>query len=108
MSFLNAADLAESRSFKTRVLMAVVNAAAAVVHEDTSGMSENRSEKRAVLARNVLNDPHRYAALFVWPVIANTTIAANGLDSPDGDLFFAVASNFDAMAGVTPQDMIKP
>lgn len=105
MSFLTAADLAEARTFRTKVMVAVVNAAAAVVHEDTSGYSANRTEKRALLARNILNDPHRYGDLFVWPVVANQTIAAAGLDSPDGDIFFQVSASFDAMAGVTPQEM---
>lgn len=105
MSYLNVADLAEAYSFRTRVKVAVVKAAADVVHEDTTDYSQNRAEKRAVLARNVLADPQRYGDLFVWPVLSNATIAAAGLDSPDGDLSYQVSAVFDAMAGVTPKEM---
>lgn len=105
MSFLTAADLAESRGFRTKVKVAVVNAAAAVVHEDITHFTPSRAEKRALLARSVLNDPERYGEIFVWPVVANQTIAAAGLDSPDGDIFFQVSATWDAMAGVTPQEM---
>lgn len=105
MSYLNAADLAESKSFLTRVKVALVTAAANVVHEDRAPYSEIRAEKRNMLARAVLADPNTYANVFVWGVVANTTIAAEGLDAPDGDLLYQVSAIFDAMAGVTAAEM---
>lgn len=105
MAYIDTADLAEAASFRTRVKVAVVTAAANVVHEDASAYSPERAAKRADLARRVLADPGPWAAQFVWPVIANPTIAANGLASPDGDLAYQVSAVFDAMAGVTPSEM---
>jgi len=105
MTYLNTADLADAASFRTRVKVAVVTAAANVVHEDPTGMSQSHADKRAVLARSILADPATYAALFVWPVVANVSIATSGLDSSDGDLAYQVSAVFDAMAGVTPQDL---
>lgn len=105
MSFLNANDLAESRSFLIRVKIALVTAAANVVHEDRSPYSTERATKRNALARAILADPTAYAGTFVWGVVANSTIAQNGLDSPDGDLSYQVSAIFDAMAGVTAEEM---
>lgn len=107
MTYLNAADLADSASFKTRVKVAVVVAAANVVHEDRHSYGPQQADKRAVLARNILADPDQYARLFTWPVIANPSIAASGLDSSDGDLAYQVGAIFDAMAGVTPDDLAQ-
>lgn len=105
MSYLNANDLAESRTFLIRVKVGLVTAAANVVHEDASAFSENRKMKRNALARAILADPAAYASTFVWGVVANTTIAQNGLDSPDGDLTYQISAIFDAMAGVTSEEM---
>lgn len=105
MSYINVNDLAEAESFKIRVKIAIVKAAANVVHEDGSGFSEGRRNKRNAMARGILLDPTTHAQLFVWGVVANPTIAANGLDSPDGDLDYQVSAIFDAMAGVTSDEM---
>lgn len=105
MSYISVNDLAESASFQTRVKVAIVKAAANVVHEDGSAMNPLRRDKRAALARGILLDPATHARLFVWPVVANTQIAAEGLDSPDGDLDYQVSAIFDAMAGVTSEEM---
>ena len=105
MSYLNANDLAESRTFLIRVKVALVTAAANVVHEDASGFTPARKDKRNALARAILADPNTYATSFVWGVVANSTIAQNGLDSPDGDIAYQVSAIFDAMAGVTSEEM---
>lgn len=108
MSFIATADLADAASFRTRVKVALVTAAANVVHEDASAYSAERAAKRAALASGILADPAPWAARFVWPVVANTTIAAAGLDAPDGDLLFQIGAVFDAMAGVSPSEMGTP
>lgn len=107
MSYISVADLADAASFRVRVKVAVVTAAANVVHEGTASLTPQQHDKRAVLARNILADPAKYGDLFVWPVVANPSIAASGLDSSDGDLAYQVSAVFDAMAGVTPQDLIS-
>lgn len=105
MSYIEISDLAEAASFKTRVKVAIVRAAANVVHEDASSFTQQRRDKRNMLARAILTDPTTYAQLFVWPVVANPSIAANGLASSDGDLDYQVSAIFDAMAGVTADEV---
>ena len=105
MSYINVNDLAESASFKVRVKVAIVTAAANVVHEDTSAFTPERRDKRNALARAILADPTSFAQTFVWPVVSNASIAASGLDASDGDLAYQVSAIFDAMAGVTAEEM---
>lgn len=105
MSYIDVSDLAEAVSFRTRVKVAIVKAAANIVHESPASYTPARAEKRAALARAILADPAAYTVLFVWPVVANVSIAANGLASSDGDLDYQVSAIFDAMAGVTPEEM---
>jgi hypothetical protein len=108
VTYIDTADLAEAASFRTRVKVAIVTAAANVVHEDPSGYSDPRAVKRNQLAVNILSDPESWTQRFVWPVVANPSIAANGLASSDGDLLFQVGAIFDAMAGVSPAEMASP
>lgn len=105
MSYIAVNDLAESASFKTRVKVAIVKAAGYLIHEDATGFTPARRDKRYNLARAVLSDPNGMAAQFVWPVVANTTIAAEGLDAPDSDLDYQVSAIWDAMAGVTAAEL---
>lgn len=104
MSYIEVADLAEAASFRTRVKVAIVTAAVNVLAEDTSSMTETKASKRNALATAVLTDPQSFADRFAWPVVANPSIAANGLASPDGDLAFVVSSVWNAMAGVNSTD----
>jgi len=108
VSFINTADLADSASFKARVKVTVATVAVSVWAEDATGMSEQRHDKRLALARAVLASPQQYADLFVWPVLANVTIAQAGLDATDGDLQYQVGQVWDAMAGVTAADLQPP
>ena len=105
MSFLNIADLANAASFRTRITIALVQAAGTVIGEtQPDDRSDVWQDKRVELARNVLRDPVSIVGAFIWPVLTNGDVAAAGLDSPDQDILYVVNVLWDTVAGVTRED----
>ena len=108
MSFLETADLAYAASFRARVKVGLVNCAGAVLQEDQDALSEAHADKRNTLAANVLRDPDSIVSAFIWPILANVSIAASGLDASDGDLLYQINAVWDNVAGVTRNDREVP
>lgn len=101
MGLQETAALARHETFRDRVGMAVVKAAVNVAAELPADPPDTRKDElRANLATNVLNDPDGHRARFTWAVLSNAAVAGAGLDAPDGDIEFTVASVWDAIAGV--------
>jgi hypothetical protein len=79
----------------------MVTAALNVAAEAPSGNPTN-DQKRSILATRVLGpDQPTFLDSFAWIVGANVSISSTGLDTPDGDIQFAVNSAWNAAAGVT-------
>ena len=104
MSYLTTRDLAFAQSFRTRVMVAIVDIAGDVLGEAQGSMTAIHYQKRSDLARNALRDPEPIVSAFIWPVLSNSVIANSGLDTPDGDLAFQVSAVWDAVAGVSAAD----
>lgn len=98
-SYLDRAQLATHAGFRSRVQVAMLITAANVASEAASG-DTRKDSLRAALATNVLNDPDGYAIRFAWATVTNPTVAEGGLNAPDGDLEFVIASLWDGIAGV--------
>jgi hypothetical protein len=92
----NAAALIGQQEFRLRVALACVEAAVDIAAEDpgTAGHTQ-----RKALADVVLANPIEGSARFVFTVASNDTISAAG-SATDGDIAFAVASTWNALAGV--------
>jgi len=99
MTFLDTAALAEHRSFRDRVAVAMTKTAVNVAAEGPSD-DARKDSLRSALATNVLNDPLGYTERFTWAVLTNAQVAANGLNAPDGDLEYTLSTVWDAIAGV--------
>lgn len=108
MSYLDTADLAYAASFRARVKVGLVNAAGAILEEDQDAMSPSQADKRNLLATNVLRDPDSIVSAFIWPILANVSIAASGLAATDGDLLYQITQVWDNVAGVTRNDREAP
>ena len=108
MSYLNTYDLAQASSFRNRLTAAIVNRAGIVITESMDGLGPQQHAKRYGLAVQVLSDPETAMLRFVWPVLANPTIAGKGLDSTDGEIDYQIAQVWDALAGVTAADRETP
>jgi len=108
MSYLNTYDLAQASSFRNRLVSAIVSSAGFIMSESMDGLGPQQHAKRHGLAMEVLNAPEHMVQRFIWPVLANTTIAQKGLDTSDGELNFQIATVWDSLAGVTAQDKVIP
>lgn len=104
MSYLNTYDLAQAASFRHRILAALVNRAGITITEPLGDMTPVHHDKRRGLAVETLNNPEGVVGRFVWPVLANPTIAGKGLDATDGELDYQIAQVWDSLSGVTTAD----
>lgn len=98
-TYLDRAALAKHEGFRDRVRIAMLITAVNVAAEAPSG-DQRKDDLRAALATNVLADPVAYTERFSWAAVTNPTVADGGLNSPDGDLEFVMASLWDGIAGV--------
>lgn len=89
--------LSKDPAFIARVRAAIAKAAVSVGNEERTGTEF--SLLRAALAANVLAAPDAFAAPFALAVAANPVITAG---SADGDIEFAVAERWNAVAGAGP------
>lgn len=96
---IEAAALAKHELFRDRVTVAMLKAAVAVAAEAASGDART-DDLRGNLATNVLNDPLGHTGRFAWAVVTNPSVADQGLNTPDGDIEFVVASVWNHIAGV--------
>lgn len=108
MAFLHMYDLAKSSTFRTRVMITAVSYAAAVIVEAQGEREDAHQSKRYLLAQRVLSQPESMIDSFIWGMVANSTIAQNGLDSTDGDLLFQMTQIWDSVAGVSATDKLPP
>jgi hypothetical protein len=99
MAYLDNIATARHELFRGRVRMAAVKAAVDIAAEAPSG-DTRRDNLRGTLATNVLNDPAAFEERFVWAALTNPTIAGAGINAPDGDLEYVMATIWDALAGV--------
>ena len=103
MAYIDAADLAEAASFKRRVAPALVDVAAEVL-TGGSGIKPAVQAKKYELALNVIRDPYVMVPAFIWPIIADATIAGKGLASTDAEIKARIALVWEYVAGVTAAD----
>ncbi len=88
-------NIATDDSFKRRVQIAMLNAAIAISSEATATPNHTN---RANYAKAVLNDPERYMPLFSLAICAFDATLTSA--SPDASINTAVASVWNALAGV--------
>lgn len=105
MAYIDIADLAEAASFKRRLAVALVLAAADVLTVAPKAQPIWQ-DKRYNLALNVIRDPFSISPAFVWPVVADSGIATNGLASSDAELKARILLVWDYVAGVTAADKV--
>lgn len=98
-SYLDRAALAKHEGFRDRVMVAMIVTAVNVAAEGASS-DQRKDSLRAALATNALNDPAGYIDRFAWATVSNATVADAGINAPDGDLEYVMASLWDALAGV--------
>ncbi len=68
-------------------------------------MNIARVDKRRQLAQRVFQGVDSNIDIFMYPVLSNVTIAANGLASADADIEYQVNAVFDGLAGVTENEL---
>jgi hypothetical protein len=61
--------------------------------------------KRRALADAAVMDPMSVAQRFVWPMLSNASIAAQGIEAPDSDLEYQCAQVWNTVAGVTSEEL---
>lgn len=105
MAYLDVADLADAVSFKRRLAVALVDAAAEVLTSTVKPQAAWQ-EKRYQLALNVTRDPYSISPAFVWPVVADSNIATKGLSATDAELKARALLVWDYVAGVTAADKV--
>jgi hypothetical protein len=64
-------------------------------------MSVENHNQRVALAQRVLKDPVAWAAVAIWRVMTNATIAANPTTAGDGLVQTVVANSWDTLSKVT-------
>lgn len=107
MSFITVSDLAQAASFRTRITVALVTVAGGlVVDAAENSLPPAQRDKRYALAQSVLRDPTAITSAFVWPILANATIAQKGLATDDGEFVFQIVQIWDVVAGVVPADKV--
>lgn len=105
MAFIDVADLADATSFRRRLAVALVQAAAQVLTE-TPKAQQAWQDKRYNYALNVVRDPYAVSPAFVWPVLADAAIAAAGLSATDTQLQNRCYLVWDYVAGVVAADKV--
>lgn len=106
MGFLETNDLAHAPSFRARVTTSLVKVAGSVLEEPQGEKSLTHYNKRLSLARDVFSDPAKKVDSFIWPVLSNPTVAAEGLDTNDSSIEYQVSEVWDLLAGVSAQDKV--
>lgn len=98
MGYSEAFDLAlNNEMIGKKVQMAIVDAAIDVQAEPPATANH---ANRAALALAVLREPEKWTPLFARAVEINPVVQAAGALALDGDIKFAVASVWNAYAGV--------
>jgi hypothetical protein len=106
-TFIEQVNNTQDGDLRRRIRMATVIAAVNVQGEAPAAHSPAFLQKRADLAKRVLDSAgagtatDQVAAAFVWAVCANVAINAQSLDS---DIQFAVNAVWSDVAGVTGSD----
>ena len=96
MTLAEQATLAANATFISKVTGALVEAAIAVMSEDTSTIGHATRKAYAVA---VLGNPDAAGEMMTRGVVTNASIAADG-SSSDNDIKFTTNSMFNAYAGV--------
>lgn len=104
MTYSDSATLAADPSFRQRIAAATLEAAIAIMSEAPTPGYETYYIKRIGLAQQVIRDPSHPIEAMVEAVALNPSIASAGVEAPDGDIAFVVASTWDALAGVLHDD----
>ena len=104
MTYADSAALAIDAAFTTRVQVAAMEAAIAIMNEASIDGYEVYHSKRTALARRAITDSGSLIAPLSWAVAANGTISAAGLEATDNDIQFVVTSVWDALAEVLPEE----
>lgn len=86
-------------TFRQRIEMLILKAAAAVQAEPTN--TDNHGQ-RSMLAQRIFHDPAGYAVRFAAAVAADPNNAGISLESSDPDLLFTVNSLFNAFTVTVP------
>jgi hypothetical protein len=96
--------LANDAAFQQRVRVAVMTAAVNVMTEEP-GSHPVVNDKRAVYATKVVSDGCSSELVpYCYAVVTNAVIVSG---SSDSDIQFQVNAVFNAMAGVTGQDLLS-
>jgi len=105
MAYVDDAALRNDMNFQNRIRMAMIKAAIAIGNEPKSSDAVIDG-KRNVLSVNVLNRPDAYVPIFTSAAIEAGTGVSNPLTSGslDVDLDTAIASVWNAIAGITSRD----
>lgn len=104
MSFLGINDLAHADSFRTRVMVGMVRVAGAVLAEPQGTLSDTAYAKRTQYAAQVLRSPSSLVDTFVWPVLADETIATQGLDADDTAIEAQISKMWDSLSAIAPSN----
>lgn len=111
MAYIDSSILVNTNNFTERVKVAVVTSAILIAGEPIGAMTQAQTNKRQLLAANILSGGVNWNIWF-YTIASNPTIAAGGVsgDPPvagasDGDIQFTVNSVWDDMAGVTTTDL---
>lgn len=98
MSLLTQNTLARDQNFQSRVRMAAVIAAIAVINEST--LTPNHAN-RIAYAKRVLSGQVNFITKLSYLVVTNQTIATTaptGVDATDGDIQYVVNSLWDILS----------
>lgn len=86
---------AQGSGLRNQATIAILKAAGDIMNE--SPATSNHAN-RLVWAKRVLVSPGDEAAKFMWPLLANATVAATALNANDNDVQFVVNSYIDTFA----------
>jgi hypothetical protein len=104
MAFMEIADLAESKGLRRRITVCIVQAAATVLTTPKGAMTDAWYSKRTQYAVDVTRDPESISIAFVWPILADATLANKGLSMTDQEMLDRVLLVWDYVAGVNDLD----
>jgi hypothetical protein len=108
MAFLPTYEVAQSRSFRARVAVALMKCAAYVAGEDRTALPVAKASKRYQLATDTMLAPEGRLNQWVWVLLANDAIAAKGMDATDDELLGQAYAAWNIVAGVTLEDEAAP
>lgn len=101
MAYVDQYALGEDAVFRTRIQVAALTGAMAVLGEAIGSFTETQYQKRQILARAVAQSPVQYAERFARLITTAATVTSA---STDAALQTIVTNNWSKMAGVDIND----